>query len=284
MFAVRAQSLGAQGLTTAAIAGEVRVAEGERSDGARVRVTNRATGYSVETTVRSGRFVVTGLDVGGPYVISVRHLGYAPYTSEGLSLTLGARRELDIELAPVTRLLDTVRTSVAAVARIARSPSGVGKVISEATLARLPTRDRELYDFARLVPQVTTRFGISGGGVNHRFNSFLLDGVSERALQGALPAGGAAGGKTVSQDAVREYQVLLSPYEARYGDFTGALVNAVSKSGTNELHGTAYVFARNDHLARATQFLRGAPYERVQYGLTLGGPIVRDRVHFFLAP
>jgi len=262
----------------------VRVAAGEGADGAQVRVTNRATGYSVETTVRSGRFVVSGLDVGGPYIVSVRHLGYAPYTSEGLSLTLGSRRELDVELAPVTRVLDTVRTTVPAVMRIARSPSGVGTMISESTLRRLPTRDRELYDFARLVPQVTTRFGISGGGINHRFNSFLLDGVSERALQGALPAGGAAGGKAVSQDAVREYQVLLSPYEVRYGDFTGALVNAVSKSGTNEMRGTVYVFARSDQIARATEFLRGAPYERVQYGLTLGGPIVRDRVHFFVAP
>ena len=282
--AVRPPPLDAQGVTTAAIVGHVVVDGGVSADGARVRVTNRATGYTVETTVRNGRFAVSGLEVGGPYDVTVRHLGYRPYARDGLSLSLGARRELDIELAPVTRLLDTVRTTVSAVARVAHSPTGAGMMISEATLRRLPTRDRELYDFARLVPQVTTRFGISGGGVNHRFNSFLLDGVSERALQGALPAGGAAGGKSISQDAVREYQVLLSPYEVRYGNFTGALVNAVSKSGTNVFHGTVYAFARNDRMARATEFLRGVPYERVQYGLTLGGPIVRDRVHFFLAP
>jgi hypothetical protein len=78
--------------------------------------------------------------------------------------------------------------------------------------------------------------------------------------------------------------VLLAPYEVRYGSFAGALVNAVSKSGTNEFHGSAYAFARNDNIARATDFLREAPYERMQYGFTVGGPIMRDRVHFFLAP
>ena len=196
----------------------------------------------------------------------------------------GERHELHIELSPGIRALDTVRTSASEGVTFARAGTGVGATISDSTLRRLPSRNRDVYDFVQLVPMVTTRFGISGGGVNFRFNSLLLDGVSERALQGALPAGAQSGGKSVSIDAVKEYQVLLSPYDARYGDFAGALVNAVSKAGTNELHGTAYGFARNDALARGTPFLRNAPYERAQFGFAIGGPIVRDRAHFFVAP
>ena len=274
----------AQGVTTAAVAGRVRTTDGSPADGARVRVTDTATGYAMETTVRHGRFMVNGLDVGGLYDVTVRYLGFHSQTWKGLSLSLGARRELNVILVPVTRLLDTVRTTAGAIGSVAHRPAGTGMMISDATLRRLPTRDRDLYDFVRLVPQVTTRFGISGAGVNHRFNSFLLDGVSERALQGGLPAGGAIGGKAVSLEAVREYQVLLSPYDVRYGDFAGALVNVVSKSGTNQFSATAFVFGRTDDLARATPFLREAPYERLQYGFTLSGPVLRDRVHYFIAP
>ena len=82
---------------------------------------------------------------------------------------------------------------------------------------------------------------------------------------------------------MREYQVLLSPYDVRYGDFAGALVNAVTRSGTNELPGTAFVHGRSEELARGTTLLRGSPYERAQFGFAVGGPIVRDRAHFFVA-
>ncbi|MGQ0539495.1 MAG: TonB-dependent receptor [Gemmatimonadaceae bacterium] len=271
-----------QGVTSAAIVGTVVIDGAAGTSGARVRVTNRVTGHQIETTVRNGRFALPGLEVGGPYTVLVRQLGYEPQTRDGLLLSLGERRELHFELSHGTRTLDTVRTTASGVT-IARARSGVGATISDSALRRLPSRDRNVYDFVQLIPSVTTRFGISGGGVNFRFNSVLVDGVSERALQGALPAGGQSGGKSVSIEAVKEYQVLLSPYDARYGDFAGTLVNAVSKGGANELHGTAYGFARSDALARRTPFLRDAPYERTQFGFTLGGPIVRDRAHFFVA-
>src|SRR5207253_9661782 len=119
-----------------------------------------------------------------------------------------------------------------------------------------------------------------------RLNQFLIDGVSARQLQGnnASGSGPAGTGKTISPEAVEAYQVLLSPYDARYGDFAGALVNAVTKRGTNATQGSVFVYARDGRLARNTPFLRDAPYERVQYGFSLGGPIVRGRAHFFVAP
>jgi hypothetical protein len=151
-------------------------------------------------------------------------------------------------------------------------------------LRRLPTLNRDIYDFVRLVPQAGSRFGLTGAGSGFRLNSFVIDGVSDRQLQGNNVVGGAVGGKTISLEAVKEYQVLLSPYDARYGDFTGLLVNAVTKSGTNDMHGTVFGYTRNEQLARTNSFIGSSPYRNEQFGFSLGGPIVRDRFHFFIAP
>src|SRR5205823_6839467 len=110
-----------------------------------------------------------------------------------------------------------------------------------------------------------------------------IDGVSERFLNGNGALAGVAGGKAISIDAVKEYQVLLAPYDVRYGDFAGALVNAVTKSGTNDVHATAFIYSRNDRLARNTEYMREAPYQDSQFGFTIGGPIIRDRAHYFIA-
>src|SRR5678810_641608 len=112
----------------------------------------------------------------------------------------------------------------------------------------------------------------------------MIDGMSDRQLQGNNVLGGATGGKTISIEAIQEYQVLLSPYAARYGDFTGMLVNAVTKNGTNEFHGSGYGYARNAGLARTNSFAGNSPYRREQFGFSLGGPIIRNRLHFFIAP
>jgi hypothetical protein len=276
--------LSAQGVTTATIAGAVRAADGADVTGTDVRVVNRTTGFAMHTSVRHGRFVVAGLDVGGPYTVVVRRIGFAATIREVSHVSIGERVALDFVLQPLARQLDPVEVSEDGARQKSSLPIGVGARISDSLLHSLPTLNRDLYDFVRLVPQASARQGISGGGVSFRLNSFLIDGVSERQLQGNSPAGGFNGGKTISLEAVKEYQVLLSPYDARYGDFAGILVNAVTKSGTNEWRGSAYAYARNGGIARQTAFLRGAPYDRAQYGFSLGGPLIRDRLHIFLAP
>ena len=280
---VAAAQLGAQGTSTATLTGRVRSNGGEQIDGAQVEVSHRGTGYSVRTTTRRGRFVVAGLEVGGPYAATVRRLGFAPMTRDSVFLSVGEPRSLEFVLQPVAQSIDGV--IVAAEATIARSAqTGVTTTISESLLHRLPSLNRDMYDFVRLVPQVSTRFGGLSGGVGFRLNSYLIDGVSDRQLGSNSVMGGARGGKAMPIDAVKEYQVLLTPYDARYGDFAGLLVNVVTKSGTNEFHGSAFGYLRNETLARSTGFLGGSSYERRQYGLTLGGPLIRSRVHFFLAP
>jgi hypothetical protein len=279
-------SVSAQGVATAGIRGSVS-AEQWRNVDARVNVRNDATGFSVEVHASGGRFLIQGLQPGGPYTITARSLGFVPQRWMGVFLTLGELREIRFVLQPMATRLDTV--TVVARGRPAYSPAhsdgGTGTTISASLLERLPTLNRDLYDFVRLVPQISTKIslpnpGLSGGGVGFRFNNFLINGVSERTLSGGV-SGAFAGGKSIPLDAVQEYQVLLSPYDVRYGDFAGALVNAVTKSGTNNMRGSIFAYGRNDRLARRAA---STPYEKMQYGFSLGGPILRSRLHFFIAP
>ena len=271
-------------MSTSMIRGTVRAESGGSVEGARIRVVNVATGYVNETRVRGGTFLVQGLPTGGPYRVVVRGLGYSQQVMDSLWLTLGERREIAFTLAATALELDTVRVSAATDRHRSPSPGGVGTAISDSSLRRLPTLNRNIYDFVRLVPQVGSRFGLTGAGSGFRLNSYVLDGVSDRQLQGnEVPGGSGPGGKTISLEAVKEYQVLLSPYDARFGDFAGLLVNAVTKSGTNELHGSVFGYLRNEQFARKNSFVGSSPYRNEQFGFSLGGPIVRDRAHFFIA-
>ena len=165
---------------------------------------------------------------GGPYRIVVRSPGYSPQVVDALTLALGENRQTDFTLAPFATDLDTVRVTGDDHWSQLPSVGGIGTSITDSALRRLPTLDRDLYDFIRLVPQAGTRFGLTGGGASFRFNNYLIDGVTDRQLQGNNVMGaGTTGGKTISLEAVKEYQVLLAPYEARYGDFAGALHWAV---------------------------------------------------------
>lgn len=258
-------------------------------EGAHVRVTHSATGTAAEVTARGGRFLVQGLEPGGPYTITLRRIGFVPQQRDGVFLRLGEMRELEFVLRPQSVQLDTM--TVVASGIPAYSPvhahGGTGMTISDPLLHSLPTLNRDFYDFLRLVPQISTKVGlpnagVSAGGVGFRFNNFLIGGVSERSLSGSV-ASSFSGAKSVPLDAVQEYQVLLAPYDVRYGDFAGALINTVTKSGTNVFRGSAFASGRNDRLGRDTATAGRTAYERIQYGFSFGGPVVRDRLHFFVA-
>ncbi|HEX9582678.1 MAG TPA: carboxypeptidase regulatory-like domain-containing protein [Gemmatimonadales bacterium] len=275
--------LRAQGLATAAISGAVTGADGRSVASGEVLVVHRATGFTAHGPVRHGRFLVQGLEVGGPYAVKARAAGFQEQVSDSLFLMLGQTLRVDFRLTAAAVMLPGITVAAERSPAFSRGRTGIASVISDSTLRRLPTANRDLYDFLRLSPHVSTQRGLSGGGVNFRFNRVLIDGASAQALFGALPVGTAAGGKLIPIEAVKEYQVLLSPHDVWQGDFAGVSVNAVTKIGTNEFQGSAYGFFRNEQLARDVAFLRSAPYQRAQYGFSLGGPIVRDRAHFFLA-
>src|SRR6266571_4890098 len=171
---------------------------------------------------------------------------------------------------------------------------GVGTQISDSLVRRIPTFSRDFIDQLKLSPQVAypASGAASGAGAYNRYNTITIDGAnqSERfnlSATNGVP-GGSASGKIVSLDAVKEFRVVFTPSDVRQGNFAGMLVNAVTKNGTNEFHGGAsYTYRSNQDVAGfdlVGQDLRASKFDVKQYGFYVGGPIIRDRLHFFIAP
>jgi hypothetical protein len=281
-----ATQLAAQGVATSAIRGTVRSEDNLPLDAA-VTIRNLATGVVSKTRVRDGRYMLQGVEIGGPYVIEVRRLGFVSQRSAPATLALGNAVEVDFVLKRIPVSLDTM-TVVTNRIDLVRAGGGTATTINDDLLHRLPTLNRNVFDFLPLAPQLSTkvgagRTGLSAAGANLRFNNFLINGVDERAVNGNISSG-VNGGKSIPVDAVKEYQVLVAPYDVRYGDFTGALVNTVTRSGTNDFQGSAFGYWRNDRLARRDDIARSQPYERLQTGFSSGGAVRRNRFHFFVAP
>lgn len=285
----------AQGVTTGGITGVVTNSSGAGIESAQVQVTNSATGAHAGSVSRSnGLYSILGLEVGGPYTISVRRIGFQPTQRTGVMIPLGQAVRINLQLAEQTTTLSTVQVkTTAAGAVITPTHTGIVTTVSDSSLRRLPSLDRNFTDFVALVPQVSTTLksgtgiaaGLSGGGVNNRYNQIQIDGSGETDLFGLGSTGqpgGQAGGKSIGIESVKEYQILLTPFDVRQGNFVGLLVNAVTKSGTNDLHGSAYYVGRNQSFTRSQPYINN--YTQQQYGFTMGGPIVRDKVFYFINP
>ncbi|GAC1480452.1 MAG: TonB-dependent receptor [Gemmatimonadaceae bacterium] len=275
----------AQGVTTGAVAGTVTDQNGNPVAAAQVQAVNAGTGYASGVSTRSdGRYTVPGLEVGG-YTLTVRRNGFQPQT-RAVTVTLSQTARQDFVLSSQAAVLAGVVIQGAPSDLISPTRTGVATTISDSALRRLPTLNRNFTDFVALTPQVSTSGpGLSGGGTNNRFNNIQIDGATETDLFGlgrTGQPGGQADGKSIGIESVKEYQVLLSPYDVRQGNFSGVLINAVTKSGTNEFHGTAYGVTRNQSLTRTQPYI--TDYKQSQYGFSLGGPIVKDRAFFFINP
>ncbi|MDQ6719058.1 MAG: carboxypeptidase regulatory-like domain-containing protein [Gemmatimonadota bacterium] len=281
----------AQGVTTGAIAGTVTdhtaTGGGNPVESAQIQVRNNRTGFTAGTLTRStGQYVIQGLEPDDSYSITVRRIGFQPVTRNNLRVGLGQTDREDFALVPQTNLLSAVKVTGEADAVINPSKIGTGMQFNDSALHRLPTLNRNFADFVSLVPQVsTTTAGLSGGGVNIRQNAIQIDGAAAGDLFGLGTTGqpgSQANGKSIPLDAVKEYQVLLSPFDVRQGNFGGMLINAVTKSGTNEFHGSAYGYERGQNLTRKQTYLQEF-YQR-NYGFTLSGPIIPNRLFFFVNP
>ena len=282
--------LAAQGVTTAAISGTVTdSSNGQPVDAAQVQVVNKSTGASVVTQSRpSGYFYVSGLAVGGPYIVTVRRIGFAPKSEDAGTLALGQRQVVDFSLAPQAATLAaiTVEAGNGVTPVINPNRRGTASLVNDSTLRNAPTLNRNFTDFMSTVPQITAAGpGASAGGVNNRYNNIQIDGASANDLFGLGSTGqpgGQSNGKSISLDAVSQYQVMLSPYDLRYSNFTGAIVNAVTKSGTNEFTGDAFYYFRNQNMAANVPFIQNSGLYVEQYGFSVGGPVIKDRLHFFV--
>ncbi len=283
------KSVAAQGVTTGAIAGTVTDENGAGVANAQVQITNRSTGFSTGGLTREGgNYIVQGLETGGPYSMTVRRIGYQPSTRDNLIIGLSATTRVDIRLTQqAAQLSGVVVSATASTSDMTPSNMGTKTTVSDTVIQRLPTTSRNLTDFIKLTPQVSSSGpGFSGGGMSNRMNNVQIDGATERDVFGLGSTGqpgGQIGAKAISIDAVKEFQVLLAPFDVRQGNFGGLLLNAITKSGTNTWSGTAFRYYRDQDYGRNVPVLRATQFKRDQYGFSLGGPIIKDRLHFFTA-
>jgi hypothetical protein len=279
----------AQAVTTGSVSGIVTTETGEAVANAQVQVINRSTGFTAGvTTGASGRYTIAGLEVGSNYAITARRIGFEPQTRENVPISLGQASRADFVLSAQTVVLAGVTVTGERSAIITPTRTGSVTAITDSALRRLPTLNRQFTDFVALTPQVSTTLfngGLSGGGTNNRYNNVQIDGTSEADVFGLGSTGqpgGQANGKSIGLESVKEYVVMLSPYDVRQGFFAGLLVNAVTKSGTNEWHGSLFGITRNEGLARNQPYI--TEYDQSQYGFSLGGPIIKNRAFFFVSP
>jgi hypothetical protein len=285
----------AQGVTTGAITGKVTDKQGQPVAEAAVQVTNRGSGFTSSTRTRAnGQYLVQGLEVGGPYTVAIRAIGFQPFSRDQVDVNLSEATRVNAELTPQAVELQAVQVLGAVTPDFAPTRQGVSTQISDTLVQRIPTFSRDFIDQLKLAPQVVypASGAASGAGAYNRFNTITIDGAnqSERFNLGATGGvpGGSAGGKIISLDAVKEFRVLFTPTDVRQGSFAGMLVNAVTKNGTNQFHGGALYTYRNSDPVAGVQLvgvpLRTPAFNVKQYGFNLGGPIIKDRLQFFIAP
>ena len=283
----------AQGVTTGGIAGTVMDSAGGVLAGATVRITSPSTGFSRITTTReNGRYVVSGLET-GTYRVAVAAIGFGPQAREGVRVLLSQTARADFTMGrQAVTLQEIVTTAAAASSEFAPTRTGAQTFISDSSVRRLPTLNRLLQDFVRLTPQVVTNPApanageVSIAGQNYRYNAIQVDGTTQNdkfGLSDTGELGGQANGRGISLEAVKEYQVVVSPYNVTLGGFTGGLISAVTKNGTNKFAGTGFYTTRNQDLVPNVPLYSGAKFLRRQYGGSLGGPIIKGKLHFFAA-
>jgi carboxypeptidase family protein len=283
--------LSAQGVTGAAIQGTVSSA-GSPIENAVVTVTSQATGQRYQAATRdNGRYNVENIALGGLFSVEARAIGYEPATRSDITLTLGQRLTLDLELTQQAVQLEELTITAQENPLINAGRTGAAQTLSERAIRTLPLQGRNFTDLVVTSPQATPSSSSDGAitiaGQNNRYNNIQIDGGINSDLF-AIGSTGAPGGqvlsKPISLEAVQEFQVLIAPFDVRQGNFAGGLVNAVTKSGTNRFGGSVFSYYRNQDLTGDDPLGNPATtFKQWQYGFTFGGPILRDRVHFFAA-
>ncbi|MFL6333299.1 MAG: TonB-dependent receptor domain-containing protein [Pyrinomonadaceae bacterium] len=295
---VTAAPVWAQSTTQGAVGGTVQDPQGAVVKGASITVKNEETNKEVSaTTDDEGRFRVTSLDPGN-YTVTVNASGFAAFTQQKVIVEVGRVTPLDIDLG-VAGAQETVQvTSDAPV--INTEQNDVSTNINQTSINNLPSNGRRWSNLAILTPGTVPdgTFGlISFRGISGLLNNNTVDGGDNNQAFFSEERGRTRIGYSVSQAAIREFQVNTSNYSAEYGRSAGGVINAVTKSGTNELHGSAFLFDRNNKWgarnprSTITQLVNGvftpvgykAKDVRYQFGGAIGGPIVKDKAFFFFS-
>ncbi|MBS1776196.1 MAG: TonB-dependent receptor [Bacteroidetes bacterium] len=272
--------------TSAMLSGTVRDDKKELIPIATIVVKYEPTGSvtSTETSI-NGRFTIVNLKPGGPYTISAFYAGFDPFIMPNIFLSLGENPSLDIAMK------NAAGTTLKEV-KVSANRGGAGSTnINNKQLQTLPTLSRSLSDFTRITPQSNNN---SFAGTSFRYNNITMDGaVNNDAIGFSNSFGGQSGGGQAgtagagtrttpySMETIQEVQVQLAPYDVKLGNFTGGSINAVTKSGTNELHGNAYLYGRNAAMVGSFNGKMPSSFHDYQAGITLGGPILKNKLFFF---
>ena len=294
-FALRAAGAspaGAQTVTTGNMTGTVTDAQGGVLPGATVTATHTDTGTNYEAvTGADGRYNILNVRVGA-YTITAVMSGFRDQKQDKVQVQLGAEQTADFKLA-LTSVSETVEVVAQHAAhRLARA--GTADNISNAVKESLPTINRSIADIVRISPMFNSQGGSGGdaasvvsvAGNSPRYNGLQIDGAANNDLFGLASSAGAPGGtaetQPISLDAIQEIQLVVSPYDVRQGGFTGGGINAITKSGTNSIHGTGFYFARNENwVGKGFTDRTISTLKDKQGGGSLGGPILKNRAFFF---
>ena len=278
-------------VTTSGISGKV-VSQGEDVIGATITATHQPSGtvYRAVTNI-DGRYTIQGMRVGGPYKVTIAYIGQKTKTFDNVTLRLGETEDLSCSLQDDTKELQEV--VVKGSAGVNATKTGAAQSINSKQIADMPSITHGIADVARLNPQLTTTNSgaMSFAGTSNRYNSFMIDGAANNdvfGLSGDGTNGGRAGAQPVSMETIEQIQVNVAPFDVRQGGFTGGAINAITKSGTNNFHGSVYGFGNNQNLVGSKYPLADGGYapkfnkqQEYNIGVTLGGPIIKDKLFFF---
>jgi hypothetical protein len=269
-------------VTTSSIAGTVN-SKGNLLEGAAVKVIHVPSGTTYATvSKKGGTFNLVGLRAGGPYKVTIEYVGFKSFIEENFSIPLGAVYDINAELVEGLTQLKEVEVS-STKRRSAVDKVGTSTNIGQYQMSTLPTISRSITDFTRLTPQAS---GTNFGGRDGRMNNVTVDGANVNNNFGLSTDLLPGGGNPISLDAFQEITVSLSPYDLKQSGFTGASVSAITKSGTNTFHGSAYTAFRNQNnngLNVAGNILPSpAVTSNNIYGATIGGPIIKNKLFFFV--
>lgn len=270
-------------VTTSSISGTVSDAMGVPLTGATVVVTYVPSGTVFTVQSRNGgQFVINNVPPGGPYSIKATYVGYGDFSRTDINIPLGERFDIKIELTNSSQELQSV--VVSAGRRTSTEKTGASTAISRRQVQNIPNTSRTLTGLTKLTPQAN---GNSFAGMNNRYNNITIDGSLfnnnfGRSGDGLVPGGASS---AISIDAIDQVQVNIAPYDVRQSGFVGGGINAVTRRGTNNWYGTAYGYFRNQSLTgeKVKDQTVANPDRKTQiYGGSIGGPIIKDKLFFFL--
>lgn len=273
---------GSAQVTTSSLSGLVTQSGGQVVAGATVKAVHTPSGTSYSTSANAaGRYNIANMRVGGPYRVEVTSVGQSPVVREDIYLELGQPFVLNVEFGESGLTIDEVSVSAGRNPLLNSDRTGAVTTVSRAQIDKLPSISRSVNDLTRLTPQAN---GTSIGGGNYRSNNFTVDGANFNNQFG-IGQNVPAGGSPISVDALEQISVNITPYDVRQSGFTGASINAVTRSGKNNFFGSAFYTGRTQNQQGTRVNNVATPVSDMSdknYGFSFGGPIIKNKLFFFV--